>query len=185
MNPPKDLLTDRLDLKQITPALIHSLFNTQTKEFIYDYFQLDDAGYEKLKMMHEKGIETYNISLNYFLLVNKTNNEIIGECGFHTWNTTHRRADVFYSIRKDENKNLGYMSEALKTVLAHGFTDMNLHRVAAFIASDNIPSLKLLIKNGFKKEGFAREDYVVNGINEDSDCYSLLKWEWEKSLTIN
>jgi ribosomal-protein-alanine N-acetyltransferase len=25
-----------------------------------------------------------------------------------------------------------------------------------------------------------REDYVVDGKNEDSECYSLLKWEWER-----
>jgi ribosomal-protein-alanine N-acetyltransferase len=64
-------------------------------------------------------------------------------------------------------------------VLNFGFTQLNLHRVEALIDANNLPSLKILQRFKFKKEGIMREDYVVNGKNEDSDCYSLLKWEWD------
>ena len=70
----------------------------------------------------------------------------------------------------------------LKAILEFGFTELKLHRVEALIAAENEPSLKLLLRYGFSKEGTMREDYVVNGKNEDSDCYSLLKWEWEKMI---
>lgn len=70
------------------------------------------------------------------------------------------------------------MTEALKEVLNFGFTTLNLHRIEALVASWNIPSVKLLQHYGFTKEGTMREDYVVNGKHEDSDCYSLLKREW-------
>jgi ribosomal-protein-alanine N-acetyltransferase len=66
-----------------------------------------------------------------------------------------------------------------RQVLNYGFTELELHRIQALIAIENEPSLKLLLKNGFTKEGIMREDYVVNGKNEDSHCFSLLKWEWE------
>ena len=72
------------------------------------------------------------------------------------------------------------MTEALKATLEFGFTQLNLHRIEALVADWNIPSVKLLQRYGFTKEGIMREDYCVNGKNEDSDCYSLLKWEWEK-----
>lgn len=74
------------------------------------------------------------------------------------------------------------MTEALETVLKFGFTELNLHRVEALIADENEPSKRLLLRYGFLKEGTMREDYVVNGVNEDSDCYALLKWEWEKNI---
>jgi RimJ/RimL family protein N-acetyltransferase len=41
--------------------------------------------------------------------------------------------------------------------------------------------LKLLLKYGFVNEGIAREDYVVNGVSEDSHCYSLLQREFKNS----
>lgn len=178
------LSTERLLLKSITPALIHELFNTKSKEEIKNYFGFDDSGFEHYKEMHEKGMETHRISIFVFLLIEKENGLPIGECGFHTWTASHNRAEVFYNMRNDQHKQKGYMTEALKTVLEFGFTQLNLHRIEALIDAANEPSLRLLLRYGFSKEGTMREDYSVNGKNEDSDCYSLLKWEWEKILDL-
>ena len=71
------------------------------------------------------------------------------------------------------------MTEALKSVLEFGFNELNLHRVQALVADWNIASIKLLAKYGFFKEGTMREDYRGDDKNEDSDCYSLLEWEWK------
>jgi ribosomal-protein-alanine N-acetyltransferase len=176
-----EIITPRLLLKSITPAIIHEFFNTKSKEDIISYFDFDEASYEHLKNMHEKGMETHRISLFYFLLIDKESNQTIGECGFHTWNKSHNRTELFYNMRNDNVKQKGYMTEALEAVLAFGYTSLNLHRIEALIAAENEPSLRLLLRYGFTKEGTMREDYVVNGKNEDSDCYSLLKWEWERN----
>jgi len=175
-----EIITPRLILKSITPDLIHELFNTKSKEEIISYFEFDDAAFEHYKDMHEKGMVTHRISSFFFLLIDKETGLPIGECGFHTWTASHNRAEVFYSMRDDSHKQKGLMTEALETVLKFGFTELNLHRIEALIAAENEPSLKLLLRFGFSKEGTMREDYVVDGKNEDSDCYSLLKWEWEK-----
>jgi ribosomal-protein-alanine N-acetyltransferase len=173
-----EIITERLILKSITPAIIHELFTTKTKEKIIDYFGVDEAGFEHYKDIHEKGVETHRLSIFVFLLMDKETNLPIGECGFHTWNATHRRAEVFYVMRNEGFKQKGLMKEALKNVLQYGFTELKLHRIQALIAAQNQPSLKLLQHYGFIKEGTMREDYFVDGKNEDSECYSLLKWEW-------
>ena len=175
-----EITTERLILKSITPALIHELFNSRSKEEIINYFGINDAGYGHYKEMHKKGMETHRISIFFFLLIEKESGLPIGECGFHTWAALHKRAEVFYNIHKEENKKQGFMGEALQVVLAYGFTELKLHRVEALIDPLNEPSLKLLLHSGFSKEGTMREDYVVDGKNEDSDCYSLLKWEWQE-----
>lgn len=174
-----EIITQRLILKSITPVIIHELFNTKTKEEIIDYFGVDEAGFEHYKDIHEKGVETHRLSIFVFLLMDKETNLPIGECGFHTWNATHRRAEVFYVMRNEAFKQKGLMKEALKNVLEYGFTELKLHRIQALIAAQNQPSLKLLQHYGFTKEGTMREDYFVDGKNENSECYSLLKWEWE------
>jgi len=175
-----EITTERLILKSITPAIIHELFHSKTKEEIVTYFGFDEAGFEHAKTMHEKGMETHRISMFYFLLIDKQSNLPIGECGFHTWNASHNRAEVFYNMKNEAFKQKGLMTEALNEVLWYGFTQLNLHRVEALIAAENQASLKLLQRYGFSYEGTVREDYVVDGKNEDSECYSLLKWEWEK-----
>jgi len=173
-----EITTPRLHLKAITPALIHELYKTKPKAIIMQVLGVDENGYGHFKNMHEKGMETHRVSMFFFLLIDKQSNLPIGECGFHTWNRSHNRAELFYSIRKDSDKRKGFMKEALQAVLNFGFTALNLHRIAALVAASNTPSVKLLLHYGFTKEGTMREDYVVNGVNEDSDCYSLLKWEW-------
>lgn len=176
-----ELITPRLLLKSVTPHLIHSYFEQKSKEEILQFFGVDEDGYNHLKSMHEKGMQTHRLSHFYFLLIEKETNHVIGECGFHTWNATHNRADLFYVMRNDSVKRKGFMTEALSEILDFGFNKLELHRVAAFIADSNTPSKKLLQRFGFIKEGTMREDYVVNGKNEDSDCYSLLRREWKKT----
>ena len=173
--------TNRLLLQSITPRIIHYLYNTQSKEDILDYFGFEEADYEHYKVMHEKGMETHRISMFFFNIIEKSTNKPIGEIGFHTWNRSHRRAELFYKLRKDEFKQKGYMTEALEKVLAYGFTELELHRIEALVADWNTPSVKLLNRFNFTKEGTMREDYWWEGKFEDSDCYSLLVSEWEKS----
>jgi ribosomal-protein-alanine N-acetyltransferase len=175
----EEITTARLFLRSITPSVISELFETKSKEEIKQFFGVDDTGFEHYNQMHKEGVECFRHSMFAFLLIDKQTGLPIGECGFHSWNKTHRRAEIFYLIRNDREKKKGLMTEALAAVLEYGFNELGLHRVQALIDPDNTPSLKLLLRNGFIKEGTLREDYVVNGVNEDSDCYSLLKSEWK------
>ena len=176
------LETTRLKLNRITPAVLHEVFRTLEKEEIKKIMGFDEGAYAHHLDMHEKGMETNRLSLLYFLLKDKVTGQPLGVCGFHTWNATHGRAELFYSLLADEYKQKGLMTEALECVLAYGFETMQLHRVAALVWRENIPSLKLLEKFGFTFEGTMREDYVVDGKNEDSECYSLLSWEWKNKM---
>src|SRR5690242_3940502 len=112
-----EITTERLLLKGITPALIHELYSTKTKDEIMRFFGIDESGYEHYRDMHENGMETHRLSLYFFLLTNRQTGAPLGECGFHTWNRTHNRAELFYSLRHDSDKQQGYMTEALKAVL--------------------------------------------------------------------
>lgn len=169
------LQTERLLLKSITPALVHHLFETLEKEQIIRFLGIDESEFDLYRLMHEKGMETFRITALYFLLVDKETHFPIGTCGFHTWNQSHNRAEIFYKLTNDSDKRKGFVSEALPVVLKYGFDEMALHRIEAFVADYNIPSVRLLLKNGFVKEGTAREHYLVDGVFEDSDFYSLLK----------
>lgn len=176
------LETPRLNLQLITPAYIHHIFETMTKAQIQTLMGFEENAYQHHLEMHENGMETHRLSLRYFLLKEKGSGRPVGECGFHTWNATHRRAELFYRLFEEASRGKGLMTEALQVVLDHGFTTMNLHRVAALVWKDNLPSLKLLEHYGFQFEGTLREDYVVDGKSEDSECYALLSWEWRKNV---
>lgn len=173
------LETDRFHLKSITPKMIHQIFQHSEKSEIIQFFGFGDSGYENYKSLHENGIETRDNSLFFFVIVDKQTNLSIGNCGFHSWNKEHKKAEIFYKFFSDSNKGKGSMTEILPVVLDFGFKDLDLNRIQGLVADYNIPSIKLLLKNGFVKEGILREDYFDNGRFEDSVCYSLLKSEWK------
>lgn len=175
-----ELETKRLYLTGYNPDVLNTIAKQKTKAEIIQFFGFGETGFEQFMKMHTHGAQTFSISFYAFVLMNKTTNLPIGECGFHSWNAKHKRAELFYYLHHDADKKQGYMSEALEAVIGYGFTKLDLHRIVGMVAPYNTPSVKLLLKNNFTKEGTARQDYVVNGINEDSDCYSLLKHEWKQ-----
>jgi len=176
---PIQLETERLFLKSVTPKFVHHLFETKSKAQIMSILGLDETGFEKYKEMHESGMETYQLSFHFFVLVEKASQLSIGECGFHTWNKKHARAELFYSLKNEEFKQRGFMKEALGEVLKFGFVQMQLHRIEALIAAWNTPSLKLVSRFGFTFEGTMKEDYFYQGKYEDSNCYALLRRDWD------
>ena len=55
---------------------------------------------------------------------------------------------------------------------------MGLNRIEAFVGPGNDPSLRIMERLGFSKEGLLREHYHKNNHTEDSVAYSLLKREY-------
>jgi ribosomal-protein-alanine N-acetyltransferase len=69
------------------------------------------------------------------------------------------------------------MNEALTEVLKFGFQTIGLQSVEANVNPKNAASIKLLIKNGFNREAYFRENYYFNGQFLDSAIYSLINPE--------
>lgn len=172
--PIPEIHTDRLILKGISPELIHELYTTLSQSEIEAFLGVDETGYLRFKAMHEEGLTQYRLTNFFFLLTLKETGEPIGDCGFHTWNTYHRRAEVYYGMRYESVKRKGYMKEAFAAVLKYGFEKLNIHRMEGLVASNNVASIKLLTSNGFTFLCTKREDYLVGNSFEDSDVYELI-----------
>ncbi len=174
------LETDRLLLKELTPELYDYLFDNLKDEQIMMYLgnpTLEDYELEKQKYL--KGLTSYYLSFKGFMMVDKETGIAVGRIGYHTWKAVHNRAEIGYSIYREEHKRQSYMTEAMKAVLIHGFETMNLNRVEAFVSPLNIASIRLIENYGFTKEGLLRQHYGRNGVAEDSAVYGLLQIEYE------
>jgi ribosomal-protein-alanine N-acetyltransferase len=66
----------------------------------------------------------------------------------------------------------GYMSAAVRALLAHSFGALRLHRVEAACIPTNAPSIGLLEKTGFQREGYARRYLCINGQWQDHLLYA-------------
>ena len=171
--------TNRLLLKGLTPEDMSEIFEQNQKPKIKEILgHRSDDDYEKELHKYQNGYSSYNRSFMLFLLEDKASGVIIGRCGLHNWNTDHWRAEIGYHMMDEAFKQKGLMSEAVEAIIHYGFKSMNLNRIEALVASYNEPSLKILEKNGFVKEGVLRNHYYINGVFEDSIVFSKLYEEF-------
>lgn len=112
-----------------------------------------------------------------FAVVLKENNLLIGGCGIHVTNPNNKEASIGYCYNKTY-WGQGYASEAANAIIAFGFKNLNLHRVYATCAPDNIGSAKVMEKVGMTKEGHLREHKLQKGTWRDSFIYSILEHEY-------
>jgi ribosomal-protein-alanine N-acetyltransferase len=75
------------------------------------------------------------------------------------------------------HRQQGYMTEALAVVLNFAFSRIGLHRVEAACLPDNDASQRLLLKSGFREEGYAREYLRINGRWQDHQLFAILRDE--------
>lgn len=116
-------------------------------------------------------------AVHAWAIADKASNELIGALTFFSISGTHARAEVGYSLMsKYQGKGLG--TEALSTALKYGFDTLNLYRIEADVDPRNTGSIKLLEKLNFKREGFLRQRWRVNGEVCDSVLLGLLKEDY-------
>ncbi len=72
----------------------------------------------------------------------------------------------------------GYVTEALWAVLEYAFRRLGLHRVEAACLPGNEASRRLLLKSGFREEGYAREYLRINGSWQDHQLFAVLRDEF-------
>ena len=76
----------------------------------------------------------------------------------------------------------GYMGEGLALVLDHAFTVLNLNRLESNIQPKNAASIALVLKTGFRKEGFSPKFLQINGVWQDHERWAILREEWCAAL---
>lgn len=74
----------------------------------------------------------------------------------------------------------GYMTEGMQLVIRYAFTQIGLHRLEANIQPDNLPSIALVRKCGFRKEGFSPRYLKVLGQWRDHERWAITAEEVTK-----
>lgn len=116
----------------------------------------------------------------FWALVEKESQQFIGDLAFWKIDKKHCRTEIGYTLHPDY-WGKAYMSEAMKKIIDFGFKDLNLHSFEANINPENTNSRKILTKLGFVKEAYFRENYYYDGKFLDSEIYSLLEKNFNRT----
>ncbi|MBO1255639.1 GNAT family N-acetyltransferase [Alteromonas sp. 5E99-2] len=110
----------------------------------------------------------------------KQTGELIGSCGFNTWNPYDHCAVVGYELAP-QFWGKGYASEAVSAILDFIFAKsfyFYVNRVEALILPQNKPSAQLVKKLGFALDGVMRGKTYWNDDFHDIAMYSMLNKQW-------
>ncbi len=146
-----------------TPRLILRKLEVTDAEAIFAYASDPQVATYTLWEAHRSIDDTYDYLHNQVFelyrsgqgmdwgIIDKASNKLIGTCGLYT-TPIHRRAELGYALSK-AYWGQGLMTEAAKSAITFGFHVMQLLRVQAFCAVENIGSAKVLEKAGMQFEG--------------------------------
>lgn len=69
----------------------------------------------------------------------------------------------------------GIVTEAVELVVQFAFEQVGLHRVEAYVSTENSASIRVLEKSGFQQEGLLRKLLYINGQWVDHYLYARLE----------
>jgi RimJ/RimL family protein N-acetyltransferase len=111
-----------------------------------------------------------------FAIAGEERQAAIGLCGL-VLDGARRQGEVWYLLGPS-HWGKGIATDAVKRLVAHGFQQLQLHRVWASCLPDNIASSRVLERNGFRKEGRHTKNLMIHGDWHDSETFALLAAEW-------
>ena len=177
------LETERLNLVVITHAdlqQVHELHSLpETDEFntlgIPETIQITELVLnEWLKTQTEEPGKSY-----VFKICRKDDGRFIGLIGLKMGKVKYSTAEAWFKIHKNFWRN-GYATEALIKLLEFGFNNLNLHRIEAGCADENIASGKVLEKAGMIREGIKRKKLPLKRGWTDNYFYGILEEDFKK-----
>jgi RimJ/RimL family protein N-acetyltransferase len=98
----------------------------------------------------------------FAICLNETGRHI-GNIKLGPINKDHRFAHIGFLIGEREFWKQGIATEAVNMILRYAFETLKLHKVLAGCYENNLASLRIFKKTGFKKEGVQTSQWLYNG----------------------
>ena len=107
-------------------------------------------------------------------LARRDDDELVGSCGFTSWLREGGAAELAYDLAPSY-WGLGLMTAAVRAAVAWAFATGSVSRVEALVMTSNDPSIALLERTGFRREGMLAGHRLARGVPRDFYRYSTYR----------
>ena len=107
--------------------------------------------------------------------------KLIGSCQLHSINLIHRSAELQIRLGDVSERNHGYGSQSVSSLLDFAFKDLNLNRVYLHVFINNAAAIRVYEKAGFAREGILRQAAHINGKYLNVMVMGILRQEYERA----
>lgn len=171
------LLSNRLLVRELNwddLPFVHALHSIPS---VQEYATLDipKSIAESKEYLEEYIVQQqYHSRKAYGFCISLIQHQPIGLIGLSNISSKFRKAELWFKLLP-EYWGKGYITEAANMVLKLGFEELNLHRIEAGVATENVASIKVLEKIGMLREGHRRKILPIRGEWKDNFHYAILE----------
>lgn len=160
-----DFLDAFLEWRRQPSSKAHNPLVEDTRENTLIYLQNDGAD-----------LNEFNVR-NRFRWFIEYEGKPVGNVSVRNINRMMMFAEIAYGVSETYHGH-GIATEAVRKMINDIFRYTPLRKLIAYVHSENIPSLRLLDRLGFKQEGLLRSHYIINNKPCNEAFLGLLKEEW-------
>ncbi|WP_338708932.1 GNAT family protein [Paenibacillus amylolyticus] len=179
MTPFPELETKRLLLREIKQSDSQDIFQYFSSDEVTKFYDVQSfTNTKQAEELIQRWKERFeNGQVIRWGIALKSDNRIIGTCGFHGCMKQHYKAVMGYELAPEFWRQ-GYMTEVTQKIVEYGFKNLELNRIEAFVEPENAGSRKLLERIGFSEEGILKEHFYWKNRFVDNVIYAILKKEY-------
>lgn len=174
--------TNRLHIRPIRMDDKASIFSYRSDPQINKYLSSIPKSVDDIAKFITNSSPIINIPGTWYQLaiIERATNQLIGDIGIHflTSDPENKQVEIGYTLHKDFHGK-GYATEALWAVIDYIFNSLDKHRITASIDPENLKSITLIERLGFRKEAHFVEGLFFHGKWVDDLVYAMLAKEWK------
>ena len=147
-------------------------------KWMNDYKITDNIGASQILYDVEKEKEFLKHAAKndyHFAIVKYTDDKLLGNVALYNFHTVNQTADFGTFIGEEENRGMGYGTEAGRLVLSYGFETLNLRNIMLRVFDFNVAAIACYEKLGFRKIGVRRQSYFIGGRFHDVVYMDILR----------
>jgi len=142
----------------------------------YDRFGVDTFD-DFARSLGEAARDPASLAPRYGVEV-RASGALVGVVGHYRAHPVLESIDVWYVLGVPEARGKGYGSEAVGLLVGHLFATEPFERVGATCDVENVPSVRLLERVGFRREGTLGSILFHHGRWHDVHVYGVTRREW-------
>ena len=112
------------------------------------------------------------------VMVEQASKQVIGDVGIHFLGADGFQCELGCTLSRFY-QGKGLATEAMRGTIHYLFTELKKHRIIGSVDPQNVASIQLLERLGFRKEAHFKESLMVKGAWVDDVIYALLRKEWK------
>lgn len=127
------------------------------EQFIFREFFTREIHHNWIRTMVETG------KVKQFIIYVKETNQAIGSVYLRDIDRVNERAEYGVFIGEEAYLGKGIGKETAKLMLRYAFENLQLHKVRLRVLADNMRAIQSYQGVGFEKEGYFKDEVVING----------------------